>query len=393
MRIALCLEYPVGQFGGTEVLVSCLIEGFSGQHEVVLVSPDDAASLARSRVGGMIAGHIQLVPPLNSPAKARAMARAIAATKPDIVHFHFGGNYAWGNRVFWNCPVFYLDKNIRRLSTNHGAFSIFDGYCWDQRSWLVRMGLFPPAWLSKQVVLAQVDCEVAVSQHDYHALRRWYPALKNRFRWIYHSRIHADAVPDNVPMEQRRRVVLCVGTIGSRKTQPLLVEAFGRVARKFPDWQLVLVGRTGDPAMMAEIERLAGRHTLGSQFRYLGECSDAEVESWLKHAAVFAMPSRYEGLGLSLQEAQFHGCACVATRCGGPEDLIEDGENGLLVPVDDPGKLAVALERLMGDEALRRRLSLGAPRSVLEKNMTVAKMVRAYEDLYAGLINRSPGAT
>jgi len=389
MRIALCLEYPIDQHGGTEVLVTRLIQGLAGRHEVILVSPDTAESFARSRVAGLVAQHVRLVPPLKSAAKARALAEEIAATAPDIVHFHFGGNYAWGNRIFWNSPIWYLDKKIPRLSTNHGAFSIFEGYCWEKRPWPLRLALFPPAWIGKQMVLARVDREVAVSQHDYHALRRWYPMFKEKFSWIYHSRIEAEAVPANVPMEQRRRVVLCIGTIGSRKTQPVLVDAFGRIAKKFPGWQVVLIGRGGDPAMMADIEHLVARHQVGSQFRYLGECPDAEVEEWLKTAAVFALPSRYEGLGLSLQEAQFHGCACVATRCGGPEDLIQDGETGLLVPVDDAAAMAAALEKLMADEAMRGRFGARGPRSVLEKNMTAGKMVQAYETLYTEMVNRS----
>ena len=103
----------------------------------------------------------------------------------------------------------------------------------------------------------------------FRALRRWYPPLRGKFRWIYHSRIREPAPPPENP--NRRRTILCVGTIGPRKAQPLLVEAFGRVAKKFPD-ALVLAADTlvflddeilGKPAGLSEaqqmLERLQGR--------------------------------------------------------------------------------------------------------------------------------------
>ena len=386
MKLALCLEYPLAQHGGTEVLVAELIRGLSARHQILLVSPDDAASLARFPVAGGVSGHISWATEPASAARSRQLAQQLAAARPDLVHFHFGGNYAWKNRAFNKCPVVHAARaGLRVLSTNHGAFSIFEGYCAADRNFLIKLALLPPAWLSKQFVLGHVATEVAVSQNDFHALRRWYPFQREKFRWIYHSQLQGDPPPFN---PHRRPTVLCAGTFGSRKGQPLLVEAFGCVAKKFPDWQLVFIGREGDPAMMRHIRELIARHGLQPQVQLLGPRSDEELREWYRQSAIFAMPSVYEGLGLALQEAQFNGCACVATRCGGPADLITDGDNGLLVPVGRPAPLAAALERLMGDAALRERFSRRAPDSVLEKNMTAARMVAAYEQLYAELLSR-----
>ena len=383
MKIALCLEYPIDQHGGTEVLVSELILGLADKHQVILVSPDDAASLARSKVAASVTGHISFSPVWNS-VSARALAEKIVAAKPDIAHFHFGGNYSWGNRAFWKCPIVYLRKfGGRCLSTNHGAFSILEGYCWDQRPLAVKLALFLPAWLSKQIVLAYLATEVAVSQNDYHALRRWYPLMRGKFRWIYHSRLHGTPP---LPNPHREKVIVCAGTIGTRKGQTLLAEAIARIAKKFPGWQLVFIGRCGDDALLKQIHQTIAQGGLENQVRLLGACSDDELRDWLRRAAIFAMPSTYEGLGLSLQEAQFYGCACVATRSGGVSDLIEDGRNGLLVDVNNPVQLADALEKLMGDEKLRDLFSRRAPQSVLEKNMTADKMVVTYEKLYAEVV-------
>lgn len=387
MRIALCLEYSIDQHGGTEVLVAELIKGFAKQHQVVLVSPDDAASLARSKVAPFVAGHISFSPVWESVSHARDLAEKIAQARPDLAHFHFGGNYGWGNRVFWKCPIVHLRKlGVPCLSTNHGAFSILEGYCWEKRPLAVKLALLPPAWLNKQIVLAHLQCEVAVSQHDYHALRRWYPPMRGKFRWIYHSRLHGTPPP---PSLERQKIIVCAGTIGSRKGQPLLAEAFARIAKKSPDWQLIFIGRCGDDALLQQIHQTIARGKLENQIQLLGSRSDDELRGWLQRAAIFAMPSTYEGLGLSLQEAQFYGCACVGTRCGGVEDLIQDGDNGLLVDVNNPMQLADALEELISAPDLREKFSRRAPQSVLEKNMTAGKMVETYEQLYAEILNQS----
>jgi glycosyltransferase involved in cell wall biosynthesis len=140
---------------------------------------------------------------------------------------------------------------------------------------------------------------------------------------------------------------------------------------------------------MRQIQDSITTHKLQDRVLCLGSRSDDEVTDRLRRAAVFAMPSVAEGLGLSLQEAQFHGCACVASRAGGITDLIQDGDNGLLVPVAQPAALATALERLMSDEPLRARFAARGHQSVLEKGMTAAKMVENYQTLYADILGRA----
>jgi glycosyltransferase involved in cell wall biosynthesis len=99
------------------------------------------------------------------------------------------------------------------------------------------------------------------------------------------------------------------------------------------------------------------------------------------------VPSLHEGLGLSLQEALFHGCACVASNVGGIPELIDDGSNGLLVAPENVGELAAALDRLISDDRLRQRLSARAPLSILEKEMTAEQMVSEYMKLYQSVLD------
>ena len=83
--------------------------------------------------------------------------------------------------------------------------------------------------------------------------------------------------------------------------------------------------------------------------------------AWLSEAGIFALTSRYEGFPNVLGEAMAAGLPVVAMNClSGPAEMIRDDRDGLLVPADDIAALALALDRLMGDEGLRRRLGMTA---------------------------------
>ncbi len=88
----------------------------------------------------------------------------------------------------------------------------------------------------------------------------------------------------------------------------------------------------------------------------LGFVPHDELQRLYARAAVVACPSRREGFGVACLEAMAHARPVVATDVGGLRDLVVDGETGLVVPPRDPAALRAALERLLGDEELRRRL-------------------------------------
>jgi len=81
-----------------------------------------------------------------------------------------------------------------------------------------------------------------------------------------------------------------------------------------------------------------------------------ELQRLFARAAIVACPSRREGFGVACLEAMAHGRPVVATGVGGLRDLVVDGETGIVVPPRDPVALRSALERLLGDPQLRRRL-------------------------------------
>ena len=104
---------------------------------------------------------------------------------------------------------------------------------------------------------------------------------------------------------------------------------------------------------------------LGERLRLLGYRED--VPSLLAAADIFALPSHFEGLPMSVIEAMLTGLPVVATDIRGPREQVIDGETGFLVPPMEVGPLARALARLAGDPALRARLGDAGLRQALDK--------------------------
>jgi glycosyltransferase involved in cell wall biosynthesis len=115
----------------------------------------------------------------------------------------------------------------------------------------------------------------------------------------------------------------------------------------------------------------------------LGFVPHPELDDLYARAAVVACPSHREGFGVACAEAMAHGKPVVASAVGGLKDLVVDGETGLLVPPRDVGALRQALERLLVDEALRRRLGAAGRERIREHfswDRFASETVRAYED-------------
>ena len=119
----------------------------------------------------------------------------------------------------------------------------------------------------------------------------------------------------------------------------------------------------------------------------LGFVRHDELLRLYERAAVVVCPSRREGFGVVCGEAMAHGRPVVATAVGGLRDLVVDGETGLLVPPRDPAALRAALERLLGNPDLRRRLGDAGRERARESfswSRATTMTLRAYEDALAG---------
>jgi glycosyltransferase involved in cell wall biosynthesis len=380
-RIALCLECPLEQHGGVEILVRALLAGLGRDFPLFLVSQDATKQVMSGSFGACLQGHFPWDPADHSRSQIDRLIEWGREHHIDLFHFHHGGTYGWNSRSWSRCAITEVSRaGFRCVSTNHGAFG-FWLFVGAQRSLPYRLAAMCLCWPAKLRQVAAVGWEATVSKHDYHAVRRWFFPVRSRFRQIYHSILDESVLPD-LP---KKNFILCLGTVGSRKGQPYLVAAFGMIAARHPGWRLVIAGRHADDGTAALMDRAIMEYGIEDRVDILTEVSDEQARTLLAEAAVFGMPSLAEGLGLSLQEALYGRAACVGSRIGGIPDLIIHEKTGLLVPAKDTESLAAALDRVMADSALRTRLGQAGRDHVLANDMTREGMIRKHRDLYIAL--------
>jgi phosphatidylinositol alpha-1,6-mannosyltransferase len=130
----------------------------------------------------------------------------------------------------------------------------------------------------------------------------------------------------------------------------------------FPEGvQLVAVG-TGDD--LPRLRSLAGELRVSDRVHFWEHLSDEQLAACYAHADIFALPSTKEGFGLVFLEAMAFGKPVVGAAAGGVTDIVRDGENGFLVPPDDPAELSQALRKLLRDPSLCEKLGKCAAQTV-----------------------------
>jgi glycosyltransferase involved in cell wall biosynthesis len=151
-----------------------------------------------------------------------------------------------------------------------------------------------------------------------------------------------------------RPYILHVGGLDPLKELPLLLSAFAQIASRWEELTLVVCGaRRGAPAAgFAEAARKAG---VGGRVALPGRMDDRQLAAVYAAAEMLVYPSRYEGFGLPPLEAMACGCPVVASSGGSLGEVL--GEAAYLVPPRDLSALVVAIERVLGDEVLRHRLT------------------------------------
>lgn len=158
--------------------------------------------------------------------------------------------------------------------------------------------------------------------------------------------------------------VVTLARIGPAKGSYVLVRAFADVASRHQDAVLVMAG-DGDPS---EVLRLAADCGIADRVLLPGWVGPDARDALLADATVFTLPSRTEGLPMGMLEAMSYGLPVVMTPVGGVPDVIDDGVNGRLVPVDDRQALAVAIDELLADPERSRRMGQAARTTVAESS-------------------------
>jgi glycosyltransferase involved in cell wall biosynthesis len=172
--------------------------------------------------------------------------------------------------------------------------------------------------------------------------------------------------------------LLFVGRLAVQKNVELLLHALDGISEKF---ETTLVG---DGELEGELRALAEKLQLRN-VRFHGRADGAALIDLFRQADMFVLPSEREGMPLVLLEAMAMGLPTVATDIAGNRDIVIDGENGRLVPLNDAAAMRRALIELVADEALYRRMSESARQSA--ERYTWDAVGEEFEDVYARVAN------
>jgi len=240
-----------------------------------------------------------------------------------------------------------------------------------------------PAQLRRK--LGDAGAVVTVSEYNLEFLRERYGAAAERVRRVYNGLDMADfAYADP---GQRPPVIVSVGRLVEKKGFLDLIEACGELARRGREFRCDMIG--DGPLETALAERIAALE-IGDRVHLLGLRRQDEVKRLIQSAAVMAAPcvvgddGDMDGLPTVILEAMALGTPCVGTDVTGIPEVLRHEDTGLMVAQRAPSALADAMERLLGDAALRVRLA-GNARALVEREFDIHRNAGRLRSMFSEL--------
>lgn len=178
----------------------------------------------------------------------------------------------------------------------------------------------------------------------------------------------------------RNKEIVAAGRLDKQKNFPLLINAFGIFQQYHPEYSLKIFG---EGMLRSELESLAARTLNTGTYSLPGRTSS--LLGQINGAAMFVLTSDYEGMPNVLIEAMAIGVPVISTNCpaGGSADLIEDGVNGLLVPVGDVDKLVWAMKKIAESDEFADEVAKNAEvvKQRLDSNIVAAQWSEYVESI------------
>ena len=162
-----------------------------------------------------------------------------------------------------------------------------------------------------------------------------------------------------------RPIIPYIGQLTVRKCYDMVIEAMPAVVARYPEASFVFV--THNPEQRANLQAMAAERGVASNLHFLGMIDEDQKLALLRTSDLLPFPTRYEGFGLPLLEGMAAGTPVISTDIPVVNEIVRDGENGLLIPYDDSAALARAMLSVLGTPELRARLVAGGQRSLAER--------------------------
>ena len=261
--------------------------------------------------------------------------------KYSIVHVHlFPAN------LFGSLVSLFLPENIKFIFSEHNVYN--------------RRRSFKIFKILDTFIYSRYDKIICVGKQVQVALIEWLPNLQIK------SVVISNAVP--VPdlsnwSPVKEYDILFVGRLTKAKGVDILLKAIKILKEKYQ--KEIKVAIVGKGHLEEELKGLVMKLGIDEEVEFLGVRRD--IERLMKSTQVFVLPSRWEGLPLTILEAMSSGAGIIAARVGGIPEVIEHEKEGILISPEDPEALAKAVAELLKDRELRARLGINAYKKVKEK--------------------------
>ena len=177
-----------------------------------------------------------------------------------------------------------------------------------------------------------------------------------------------------------RKLLLAAGRLSPEKGFDILIDVFASLSERHRDWDFAIVG---EGAERQHLELAISARGLEQRVFLPGWAGN--ISDWYRRAELYVLSSRFEGFGNTLAEAMAHGLPAVSFDCDtGPRHIVRNGRDGFLTPKEDGPALAAALDRLMGDEDLRRRFGYAALET--RGRFSLQRVAQMWESMFEGLL-------
>ena len=225
---------------------------------------------------------------------------------------------------------------------------------------------------------AAKKCDGFIFQTE--GIKKTFPIKVQKNSTVISNAISNKKVYD-INVHNKENVITAMGRLNSQKGFDTLIKAFSIVNKKNSSYILKIFGEGSDRDIL---QNLIDNLNLHDYVQLCGTKSDAIND--VANSKIFVLSSRYEGMPNALIEAMATGTACISTDCKfGPSELIDDGKNGLLVPVDDVEVLAEKILFLIENENVRKNIEKNAIE--IRKKLNANTIYKKYYDYFVGVKN------
>lgn len=295
------------------------------------------------------------------------LRRLVKSEGVALIHSHLLGSNVYGALLAMIC-------RLPMIATFHGAVDVASG----ER--LLRTKF--------SIIGLGASAIVCVSKRLQQELSERSPLPSRKLRLIYNgvdpeqfSRPPSGNLKQELELPDQARLVVSIGNIRPAKGYEYLIEAACDLVQSDPDTHFVVVGHQ-KKALFDQLQAQIAESPVKPNVHFLGFRED--VGDILRQADIFLLPSVSEGFSISTVEAMMAGVPVIATRSGGPEEILENEQTGLLIPPADASAIVAALKR-MTDTGFTGNITTNAGQEALAR-FSLDAMQDHYRELYTGLL-------